>query len=190
MKNSLNNKFKDINLYSFVPETDFLMQAAKEAATKYSLTPLYPIGILAVKGKDILCASGNGNGYHESNIHAEGHIEGCRRRFVSQERVKNGGEKIKPGEEFDLCIGCHTDFHAESNLIRKAVDLGVDLRGADMYMYGHYWCCGSCWGKMNKAGIRKVFLPDTYKKFEDVQEVKNWAKECMEIRKANEFLVP
>lgn len=176
------NQFKDPNLYSFVPENNPVMQAAKDAASSYSLTPNYPIGIVAVTDDNVLCAAGNGNGYHETNTQNEGHIEGCKRRFISQERVKNGGEKIKPGEEFDLCPGCHTDFHAEANLIRKAKEFDIDLNGTDIHMYGHYWCCGDCWDKIKKAGVRKVILPDTYKKFEDLEEVKKWAKECEENR--------
>ncbi len=177
------NEFKNQNLYSFVSEDHPLMRLAKDAASSYSLTPAYPIGIVAVTDDKVLCAAGNGNGYHEANPDKEGHIEGCVRRFVSQERVKSGGEKIKPGEEFDLCPGCHTDFHAESNLIRKAHDLSINLKGADIHMYGHYWCCGDCWGKMKKVGIGRVVLPDTYKKFENLDEVKKWAKECGETRK-------
>lgn len=180
------NEFKNPHLYFFVPENHPLMQSAKVAASVHSLTPAYPIGIVVATHDKVLCEAGNGNGYHESHKNMDGHIEGCVRRFISQERVKNGGEKIKPGEEFDLCPGCHTDFHAESNVIRKANDLGVDMKDVDIYMYGHYWCCGDCWDKMKKIGVGKVILPDTYKKFEDIEEVKKWAKECKEMR---EFLI-
>jgi deoxycytidylate deaminase len=176
------NEFKDPSLYAFVPETHPVMQSAKEAASVHSLTPNYPIGIVAAIEGKVICAAGNGNGYHEASHNKEGHINGCRRMFISQERVKNGGEKIKPGQEFDLCPGCHTDFHAEANLTRKAAELNIDLKGADVHMYGHYWCCGECWEKMKKAGVGRVILPDTYKKFEDLEEVKKWAKECAESK--------
>lgn len=176
------NKFKDPSLYSFVPEDHPVMQSAKEAASVHSLTPNYPIGIVAAIDDKVICIAGNGNGYHEAHGEAEGHIEGCCRRFISQERVKSGGEKIKPGEEFDLCPGCHTDSHAEANLVRKAAGLGVNLKGADVYMYGHYWCCGDCWEKMKQVDVGKVILPDTYKKFEDIEEVKKWAKECADVK--------
>lgn len=177
-------QFKDPSLYDFVSETHPLMQASKKAGVEYSLTPNYPIGIVAAIDDKVIVAAGNGNGYHESNQETEGHLNGCKRMFISQERVKNGGEKIKPGQEFDLCPGCHTDFHAESNLIRKAAEKGINLGGADVYMYGHYWCCGPCWEKMDKAGIRKVFLPDTYKKFENLEEVKKWAEERKQLKDA------
>lgn len=176
------NEFKDPSLYSFVPEGHPVMQAAKKAASTHSLTPNYPIGIVAAIDDKVICAAGNGNGYHEANREKEGHINGCRRMFISQERVKNGGEKIKPGQEFDLCPGCHTDFHAEANLKRKAEELGIDLKGADIHMYGHYWCCGECWDKMKKAEVGRVFLPDTYQKFENLEEVQKWAKECAEMK--------
>ena len=179
-------KYKNIDLYSFVSESDLLMQLAKSAAVKFSLTPTYPIGIVLVNNGKVLCESGNGNGYHENNIDSKGHISGCVRKFISQERLKAGGEKIKAGEEFDLCPGCHTDYHAEANLIRKALELDIDTTDCDIYMYGHYWCCGECWVKIKMANITKVVLPNTYKKFEDPIKVKEWAKEVSDIRLKNE----
>jgi hypothetical protein len=42
--------FQKIEHYKVVPEDNIFMQAAKAAAVKYSQTPIFPIGIVAVKG--------------------------------------------------------------------------------------------------------------------------------------------
>ncbi len=161
--------------YIFVPENNQYIQAAKTAA-KYSLTSVFPIGIVAVKNNEIIAQAGNGNGYHESNENTPGHRKGCIRRFLNDEREKQGLSKFKGGEGFELCPGCHTDSHAEANLIKNMLD-PEKLKGADIYMYGHFWCCKPCWNKMLNVGIKNVYLPDTAMKFNNKDEVAEWAEE-------------
>jgi 2'-deoxynucleoside 5'-phosphate N-hydrolase len=42
--------------------------------------------------------------------------------------------------------------------VRRAHEKGIDLNGADIYLYGHWWACQKCWDTMIAAGIRNVYL--------------------------------
>ncbi|MBU0614216.1 hypothetical protein KJ766_02960, partial [Patescibacteria group bacterium] len=45
-------------------------------------------------------------------------------------------------------------------------EAGIDPSGADLYMYGHWWCCKPCWDAMIEAGIRDVYVcSDAHKRF-------------------------
>lgn len=173
--------------YNFVPEENQFMQAAKLAAIKHSLTSVFPIGIVAVKEDKVIVEAGNGNGYHEKNLNSPGHRKGCVRRYLNDEREKIGQEKFKSGEGYELCPGCHTDSHAEANLIKNAKLLQIyeELNDSDVYMYGHFWCCKPCWEKFLAAGIRNVYLSDDCEKTKDKEEVAKWAEE---VRAAKEKL--
>lgn len=174
--------FRNPELYKKVEDSNVFIQEAMKAAIKYSLTPTYPIGIVAVKDNKIIGEAGNGNGYHESHMDSPGHKAGCIRKFLSAEAEKEGGKKIAGGFSHDLCPGCHTDSHAEANLIRK-IENKKDLEGADIYMYGHFWCCKSCWQKMNQVGVKDIYLPESSDKFKDKDGVKAWAEEVKLARK-------
>jgi deoxycytidylate deaminase len=89
--------------------------------------------------------------------------------------------KFQSGEGFELCPGCSTDFHAEANLI-KSVSEKFLLDGAEVYMYGHFWCCESCWYKMEKAGITKVNLCNDID-FSNKENVKDFSDELKLYRK-------
>lgn len=171
--------FQNKELYKFTENDHEFIEAAKQAAIDYSLTSLFPIGIVAVKGGHIIARAANGNGYHENNINSPGHRKGCIRRFINDDREKNGLDKFKSGEGFELCPGCHTDSHAEANLIKEARKINKydDLHGADVYMYGHFWCCKDCWQKMRVAGIKDVYLPKLSDNFKDKEFVKKWCEE-------------
>jgi len=171
--------FQRKELYNFVPESNEFIQAAKKAAISYSQTPIFPIGIVAVKDGVIVAEAGNGNGYHERNIDTPGHRKGCVRRHLNDIREGQGLVKFKSGAGFELCPGCHTDAHAEANLIKSAVENKVieKLSGAHVYMYGHFWCCKPCWDKMITVGINQVYLPDNADKFKNKEEVEKWVEE-------------
>lgn len=43
---------------------------------------------------------------------------------------------------------------------------GVDPAGADVYMFGHWWCCEPCWQSMIEAGVRDVYVTeDAHERF-------------------------
>ena len=183
------NYYKDIAFYSLVPENNKFMIMAKQSAIKYSLTPAYPIGIVIVseEGK-VLSRAGNGNGYHELHLKSRGHIKGCKRKVI-MEAMKNREPEINHEDiAYDLCPGCHTDYHAEAKAINHCENK-IHLIGASIYMYGHYWCCKDCWEKIKKSGIKDVFLPDTYKKFQDRTEVRKWSEEVKRARENNSISI-
>ena len=83
----------------------------------------------------------------------------CVRRFL----------KIPSGQKYWLCPGCAScRHHAESRAIKDAlrnlkgkpnIANGVSsTAGADLYLYGHWWCCKPCWDNIIVAGINRVFL--------------------------------
>lgn len=63
------------------------------------------------------------------------------------------------GQDYELCKKyCHSDNHSEAAAIRDARTKGHDTKGADFYLYGHWWLCKPCWDKIFEAGIKNVFL--------------------------------
>lgn len=67
--------------------------------------------------------------------------------------------KIPSGQKYWLCPGCAIpENHAEYRAVKNAELSIKNIAGADLYLYGHWWCCRSCWDKMISAGIRDVYL--------------------------------
>lgn len=170
--------YKNPSLYVDSIENDPWMQIAKESALKHSKTPIFPIGIVAVKDGRVVATSANGNGYHEQNNNTPEHKKGCKRRYISEQREMKGQEKLASGEGFELCPGCDIDYHAEARLIRESKN-SEDLKGATVYMYGHWWCCGPCWEKMKDAGIMQVHL---LSKFKHKENLVKWRDEYERLR--------
>ncbi|MGB3922179.1 MAG: deaminase [Minisyncoccia bacterium] len=48
--------------------------------------------------------------------------------------------------------------HSEAKAIKAALRKRWYITGADLYLWGDWWSCPSCWRKMTKAGIARVFL--------------------------------
>lgn len=118
-----------------------------------------PTGAVVVKNDIIIGRAANQAGFKHPKfieLHAKGW---CIRRKL----------KVRSGTKYWLCPGCatHAD-HAESNAVRDAISkAGAEaVRGADLYLYGHWWCCKPCWDVMIKAGIKDVYLlEDSWKLF-------------------------
>ncbi len=125
---------------SYVPESDPYLQAAKEFARHESLDAVMPNASVIVKDGEILGHGANGSDYHDNNP--------C-------ERVRLGS---KTGEDYDRCEGCHPKNHSESTAVRDAIDHGNDVNGAELYLWGHWWCCQPCWDSMLAVGITTVKL--------------------------------
>lgn len=116
------------------------MHAAEEYARAHSLDKEHPTGAVLVKDGIIVGYGANGSTYHEEH--------GC-------ERKRQG---IPTGERYDLCEGCHPKNHSEPKAIADARSRGEDTHGADLYLYGHWWCCKPCWDAMIAAGIKTLYL--------------------------------
>lgn len=107
---------------------------------------------------------------------AEGH--GCRKHATSAVVVKNGEivyrasnagtfvkvcprvyKDYKTGEGYRFCQEyCGQQGHSEVLIVEQARAEGVDLTGAELYLYGHWWVCQNCWDHLLSAGIEDVYL--------------------------------
>ena len=81
------------------------------------------------------------------------------------------------GENYGPCKNiCRQNGHAETEAILSSKYLTKD---ANLYLYGHWWCCRPCWEAIIKAGIRNVYLlKNSHKLFnpEINTDMKNWGK--------------
>ncbi|HEU5114375.1 MAG TPA: hypothetical protein VFT82_01255 [Candidatus Paceibacterota bacterium] len=132
---------------------DPFMKEAKRIRDTESTDLNHSTGAVVVKDGVILGGAANQAGFKNKKL-IELHRKGwCVRKIL----------KVKSGTKYWLCPGCSThQDHAESGAVRTALEkAGADaVRGADVYLYGHYWCCKPCWDNMARAGIRAVFVPE------------------------------
>ncbi len=124
----------------YVGPDDPHMQEAREYAREHSLDDTVKTGSVIVKDGEIIGRGANGSTYHTEH--------GC-------ERVKRG---IPTGHGYELCEGCHPKNHSERRAIEDAAKSGHGTLGADLYLWGHWWCCEPCWNAMIEAGIEHVYL--------------------------------
>jgi deoxycytidylate deaminase len=124
----------------YVPEDNPYIQMAKKYAREHSLDSTVPTGSVLVMNGAVIGLGANGSDYHKTHE--------C-------ERVKRG---IPTGQNYELCEGCHPKNHSEPRAIENAKQAGHDTAGADLYLWGHYWCCEPCWKAMVAAGIKNVYL--------------------------------
>jgi deoxycytidylate deaminase len=137
----------------YVPITDKFMALAKETAMKESTDFGQPTGSVVVKDGEILGKAANRAPLGHIKVLNELHKRGwCIRRFL----------KIKTGTKYWACPGCakYSD-HSEQRAIKDAVKNGKDPVDADLYLWGHWWCCKPCWDKIIGANIKNVYLLDT-----------------------------
>jgi deoxycytidylate deaminase len=124
------------------------MQQAKENARKHSLDAVMPNASVLVKDGRIIGRGANGSTYHDTHE--------C-------ERIKRG---IPTGEGYELCEGCHPKNHSEPKAIADALAQGHNPKDAEIYLWGHWWCCEPCWKAMLDNGVRVVhLLQDSQKLF-------------------------
>ncbi len=124
----------------YVSIEDSFMAEAKRASEELSKDSGHPIGAVLVMDNEIVARGANGSDHHL--------LHGCERRK----------QNIPTGEGYELCPGCSPVNHAEQSLLATIEQEGKDVSGADVYLYGHWWCCESCWGRMIEVGIRDVYL--------------------------------
>lgn len=125
---------------SYVPADDEFMQTAKEVAREQSLDSTMPTGSVIVKNGKVVGRGANGSDYHKTHE--------C-------ERVRLG---VPTGQGYELCEGCSPKNHSEPRAIADAKANGADTNGAELYLWGHWWCCEPCWNAMLSAGIKMVHL--------------------------------
>lgn len=125
----------------YVPLENQFMQTAKKTAEKLSLDHRHPTGAVMVHNNQIIGCGANGSTWHEAH--------GCERKR----------QNIPTGQGYDLCEGCHPRNHAEQKAIADAhKDHAKLVPKSDIYLWGHWWCCQSCWNKIIESGIKNVYL--------------------------------
>ena len=145
---------KDPASYKYVDANNHHMNCAAIFALDHSLDLKQKVACLIVDSHGVQIGIGaNGSTYHETN--------GCERKRLG----------CKSGEGYDLCEGCSPKNHAEPSAIRdvRASNLGGHLEGADIYMWGHWWCCADCVAAMKAAGIRDVYLLEDARRWFDME---------------------
>ena len=124
-------------------------------------------------------------------------IGGCAKQPTAAVVVKDGkiighgtnaGIKVKEcprwgsptGTNYGPCKDvCKQEGHAEAIAVKDAIKNGFDTQGADLYLYGHWWCCQDCWRVMIKAGIKNVYLLENSENIFNPEinlEMKDWGR--------------
>ena len=123
----------------FVPLENKWMKEAKAVTDKLSGCSWWPTGAVVVKHKKIIGAGANQGAWQPL----------C-------PRVENN---CPTGEGYHYCKDiCQQEGHGEVSTINNVLKNNKDPQGADLYLYGHWWCCEPCWNYMIKHGIKNVYL--------------------------------
>ena len=126
------------------------MHEAKWVAENLSTEQRHPTGAVVVKDGEIIGKGGNQSGLKNKTLRKLHNEKGvCVRKLIH----------AKTGTLYWTCPGCASPkSHAEQVATKDAQKKGYDVTGADLYLYGHWWCCESCWSAMIDAGINNVYL--------------------------------
>jgi deoxycytidylate deaminase len=129
-------------MFRFVDVSHPMMAVAKQARQECAGDSLYPVGATLARDGHVLARAGNGYNRGAGTVHV------CPRVVL----------ECPSGIGYDLCHLHDAPGHAEPMLIAAAKEQGIDTASADVYLYGHWWCCEPCWNMMNEHGIRDVYL--------------------------------
>ena len=124
----------------YVGASNPFMHEARRLALEDSLDDAVKTASIIVKDGMSIGTGANGSDYHKTHV--------C-------ERVRL---HIPTGQGYELCEGCSPKNHSEPRAISDAIAHGHDTKGADLYLWGHWWACESCWNAIIAAGIENVFL--------------------------------
>jgi len=73
---------------------------------------------------------------------------------VPQKQCPRGS--MPSGQGYELCKNiCKQSNHAEIDALLKA---GDNAKDADLYLFGHTYCCEDCTKKLKEAGIKNIFI--------------------------------
>ena len=120
-------------------------QCAKMLYGRHLFNPMpLPVAVLVKDGR-ILRVVASAHGAHQH----EGH---CARL----------AHNVPSGTRYDLCPHCDPRLHAEALAVK-----GLDARGADVYVYGHWYFCAHCRNTLSLAGVNGWFvLEDAHRLFQ------------------------
>lgn len=133
----------------YVGEDNEFMQAAK-VMQKKATDWQHPSGAVVVKDGEIVGKASLLSSLPRIRSIIRAHKSGmCLRRWFN----------VPSGTKYWVCPGCvHHVGHSEATAVRNALKNVDDISGADLYLYGHWWCCKPCWDSMIGAGIKGVYL--------------------------------
>lgn len=130
------------------PNNEFML-AAEYLRNNYSTDLNHPTGSVVVLNGQIV-----GRGANQSKI-KNMKLAGLHKRGLCVRKLL----KVPSGQKYWLCPGCATyKQHSEALAVADALSKTGKIVGADLYLYGHWWCCKPCWDSMIAAGIKDVFL--------------------------------
>ena len=109
----------------YVPLSNKYMFNARSWAKQHSDNKKMPTGAVIAKGTTIIGMGTNSSSWEENHSCKE---EG----------------RSNPEKDYELCGGCHPRGHSELSAINEALRNKYSTLGADLYLWGHWWCCRSC----------------------------------------------
>lgn len=142
-------------MFRFIGIDNEFMQAAKQIAKDASLDDTMPTGSVVIKNGQVIGRGANGSNYHKEH--------GCY-------RVQHN---IPTGQGYELCEGCSPKNHSEPRAIADAHAHADDIKGSQLYLWGHWWCCQPCWNAILASGIDEVYLLDNSAKLFDKNSPNN-----------------
>lgn len=128
--------------FRFVPDGHPFLEEAKQARQSLAGDPIWPNGAILVKDGRVIARAGNGFNRGSHLLHI------CPRVVFD----------CPSGQGYELCRLHDHAGHAEQMVVKVAQEAGEETQGADVYMYGHWWCCEPCWNAMIAAGVKDVYL--------------------------------
>lgn len=135
----------------YVPVSNKFMEEAQSIRNSFSTDAGHPTGAVVVLNGRVIGRGANKSAF-KSKILIDFH-----KKYICIRRIL----KIKSGEKYWLCPGCASSIHhAETRAVKDAFHKNGSAKDADLYLYGHWWCCKPCWDSMIKHGIKKVYLVD------------------------------
>lgn len=135
--------------FKYVPITDPFMTECKRVTLEESTDFSNPTGAVIVKGGKILGSAAN-----KATL-KNPYVQRIHKKYLCIRRLL----KIKTGTKYWVCPGCaQSRHHAEPRGVKNAQRKHGDITGADLYHWGHWWCCKPCWDSMISAGIKDVYL--------------------------------
>jgi deoxycytidylate deaminase len=123
----------------FVRSDNIWMLAARKMADEYSGCCWWPTGAVLIKDDKII-----GSGANAGKL---------------QTLCPRVEHNCSTGTGYEYCTSrCEQTAHSEVNCIKDALRNNQQTTNADLYLFGHWWCCEQCWNAMIQHGIKNVFL--------------------------------
>jgi uncharacterized protein (DUF2237 family) len=85
--------------------------------------------------------------------------------YCLREKMKFAGT-WKPGDTYEICLGCSWKNHPESRTFLAEQKLGNlgKYKNSICYIANHWWCCDDCRGNMFEMGVKRIVLDPVCKR--------------------------